>query len=260
MVEWSAMAFDPLTLLQEVFPGMDVKALKQLAQVAKVADYPADTVLCHEGELEEVFYILGEGQVIVTQQLGDEERFLRYSEPGQYFGEMALIANSPRNANVRTTVNSSMLEIDKDAFIEILRQNPVIALTMFQTSVGWLRSNDTAAISALSRQKEELQQAYDTLRTQERQRSEFLTTMAHELRTPLTSASGYMQLIRSGTMNGPALEVGMEKVSSGIQHIVSLINDLLFVQEMELITPTVRAVNVAEVLVRIANEAQQAAA
>src|SRR5260221_8707574 len=192
------MSFDALTLLKQVFPGMDETALVQMARIAKKEDYPADTMLCHEGALEEVFYILGEGQVIVTQQLGDEERFLRYSEPGQYFGEMALIANSPRNANVRTTVDSSVLEIDKEAFIEMMRQNPIIALTMFRTSVGWLRSNDTAAITALSRQKAELQQAYDTLRIQERQRSEFLTTMAHELRTPLTSASGYMQLIRSG--------------------------------------------------------------
>src|SRR5258708_22386346 len=259
-VECCAMSFDPLTLLQQVFPGMDETALVQMARIAKQQGYPADTVLCHEGALEEVFYILGEGQVIVTQQLGDEERFLRYSEPGQYFGEMALIANSPRNANVRTTVDSSVLEIDKDAFIEMMRQNPIIALTMFRTSVGWLRSNDTAAIAALSRQKAELQQAYDTLRIQERQRSEFLTTMAHELRTPLTSASGYMQLIRSGSLNGPALQVGLEKVSSGMQQIVSLINDLLFVQEMELIKPAMRAVNVADVLVTIAHEAQERAA
>src|SRR5260221_13729606 len=196
--ECCAMSLNPLTLLQRVCPGRDEPAQEQMARIAKVADYPADTMLCHEGVFEEVFYILGEGQVIVTQQFGDEERFLRYSEPGQYFGEMALIANSPRNANVRTTVDSSVLEIDTDSFIELVRQNPIIALTMFRTSVGWLRSNDTAAITALSRQKAELQQAYDTLRIQERQRSEFLTTMAHELRTPLTSASGYMQLIRSG--------------------------------------------------------------
>src|SRR5258708_37996433 len=68
-----------------------------------------------------------------------------------------------------------------------------------------------------------------------------------------------MQLIRSGSLNGPALQVGLEKVSSGMQQIVSLINDLLFVQEMELIKPAVRAVNVADVLVTIAHEAQERA-
>src|SRR5258708_28153097 len=69
-----------------------------------------------------------------------------------------------------------------------------------------------------------------------------------------------MQLIRSGSLNGPALQVGLEKVCSGMKQIVSLINDLLFVQEMELIKPAMRAVNVADVLVTIAHEAQERAA
>jgi len=229
------MAFDTEALLRQVFPGMDELALQGMVRLAKVCTYPADTLLCREGAEEEIFYILGEGQVLVTQQLGDEERFLRYSGPGQYFGEMALIANSPRNANVRTTTETSVLEIDKTTFIEMIRQNPVIALTMFRTSVGWLRSNDTAAIAALSQQKQEIERAYDILKTQERQRSEFLTTLAHELRTPITTANGYMQLIKKGTMTGPALEMGLEKVSGGLERIVSLVNDLLFVQEMDLL-------------------------
>src|SRR5947209_9377906 len=125
------MVFEPVTLLQRVFPGMSLEALHELAGLARIQTYPAGTTLCHEGAEEHVFYILGEGQVSITQRLGHEERFLRYSGPGQYFGEMALIADTPRNATVRTTAESTVLEIDKDIFIEMIRQNPIIALTMF---------------------------------------------------------------------------------------------------------------------------------
>ena len=253
------MAFDTEALLRQVFPGMDELALQGMVRLAKVCTYPADTLLCREGAEEEIFYILGEGQVLVTQQLGDEERFLRYSGPGQYFGEMALIANSPRNANVRTTTETSVLEIDKTTFIEMIRQNPVIALTMFRTSVGWLRSNDTAAIAALSQQKQEIEHAYDILKTQERQRSEFLTTLAHELRTPITTANGYMQLIKKGTMTGPALEMGLEKVSGGLERIVSLVNDLLFVQEMDLLELVVYPLNLKDILSSVVEEAAERA-
>ncbi len=253
------MAFDTEALLRQVFPGMDELALQGMVRLAKVCTYPADTLLCREGAEEEIFYILGEGQVLVTQQLGDEERFLRYSGPGQYFGEMALIANSPRNANVRTTTETSVLEIDKTTFIEMIRQNPVIALTMFRTSVGWLRSNDTAAIAALSQQKQEIERAYDILKTQERQRSEFLTTLAHELRTPITTANGYMQLIKKGTMTGPALEMGLEKVSGGLERIVSLVNDLLFVQEMDLLELVVYPLNLKDILSSVVEEAAERA-
>ncbi len=253
------MAFDTEALLRQVFPGMDELALQGMVRLAKVCTYPADTLLCREGAEEEIFYILGEGQVLVTQQLGDEERFLRYSGPGQYFGEMALIANSPRNANVRTTTETSVLEIDKTTFIEMIRQNPVIALTMFRTSVGWLRSNDTAAIAALSQQKQEIERAYDILKTQERQRSEFLTTLAHELRTPITTANGFMQLIKKGTMTGPALEMGLEKVSGGLERIVSLVNDLLFVQEMDLLELVVYPLNLKDILSSVVEEAAERA-
>src|SRR5579859_2848003 len=248
------MEFDAESLLRQVFPGMADDALGEMAQLAKMNTYPPDTVLCHEGAEEQVFYIIGEGQVSVTQQLGDEERFLRYSGPGQYFGEMALIANSPRNANVRTTVETTVLEIDKETFVEMIRQNPIIALTMFQTSAGWLRSNDTAAIAALIRQKDEIERAYAALQLQEKRRSEFLTSLAHELRTPLTTVSGFMQLIRRGTLTGSALEMGHERISAGLDRIVSLVNDLLFVQEMELIEPALRAVNLPDVVTTLIEE------
>jgi CRP-like cAMP-binding protein len=190
---------------------MGVDALVEMAWLTTTRTYPPDTLLCHEGVEEDVFYIVGEGQVIVTQQLGDEERFLRYAGPGQYFGEMALIADTPRNANVRTVAETTVLEIDKDVFAEMIRRNPIIALTMFRTTVGWLRANDAAAIAELSRQKQEIEYAYHELQLQEKRRSEFLSTLSHELRTPLTTASGYMQLIKSGNMTGPALNMALRK-------------------------------------------------
>src|SRR5215475_370639 len=113
------MTIDAQLLLKYAFPGMDDDALVEMARLALQNTYPADTVLCHEGMEEEVFYLLGEGQVVITQQLGDEERVLRYGNPGDYFGEMALIANTPRNATVKTTTDATVLEIDKATFIEM---------------------------------------------------------------------------------------------------------------------------------------------
>jgi signal transduction histidine kinase len=250
------MAIEPIGLLKQVFPGMSVDALVELAWLTTTHTYPPDTLLCHEGVEEDVFYIIGEGQVMVTQRFGDEERLLRYAGPGQYFGEMALIADTPRNANVRTVVETTVLEIDKDIFAEMIRRNPIIALTMFRTTVGWLRANDAAAIAELSSQKQEIERAYHELRMQEKRRTEFLSTLSHELRTPLTTASGYMQLIKSGNMAGPALHMALDKVSSGLDRVVSLVNDLLFVQEMDLLEPTIRPVNLPEIVAVVVEEAE----
>jgi signal transduction histidine kinase len=250
------MVIEPIGLLRQVFPGMGVDSLVEMAWLTTTRTYPPNTLLCHEGAEEDVFYIIAEGQAIITQQLGDEERFLRYAGPGQYFGEMALIADTPRNANVRTLVETTVLEIDKDIFAEMIRRNPIIALTMFRTTVDWLRANDAAAIAELSRQKQEIEHAYHELQLQEQRRSEFLSTLAHELRTPLTTSSGYMQLIKSGNMTGPALNMALEKVSGGLDRVVSLVNDLLFVQEMDLLEPTIRPVNLPEIVATVVEEAE----
>ncbi len=243
---------EPKLLLKQVFPGVDEGVLTELGHYARLSTYPAETLLCKEGAVEDVFYIIGSGSVQITKRFeSSEEHILRHSGPGDFFGEMALIADSPRNANVRTLEETTVLEIDKPMFIEMLRNSPVVALRMFRESVDRLRANDQRAVAELGRQKQEIERAYAELQLQERRRTEFLTTLSHELRTPLTSASGFMQLVKSGSISGPGLEMAHEKIGGGLEQIVSLVNDLLFVQEMELIEPTIRPVNLSHIVERM---------
>jgi signal transduction histidine kinase len=248
---------EPKTLLKQVFPNMEEEALAEMTRYARLNNYPPGTLLCKEGAEENVFYIIGDGLVEITKFFGDgEEHRLRTSGPGDFFGEMALIANSPRNANVRTLEPTTVLEIDKPLFIEMLRYSPAVALTMFRIAVDRMRANDQRAMKELAQQKQEVERAYAELQLQEKQRSEFLTTLSHELRTPLTSANGFMQFIKSGSISGPALNMAHDKISAGLEQIVSLVNDLLFVQEMDLIEPALRPVDLTATLHRIAEETE----
>src|SRR5258708_28138739 len=102
-------------------------------------------------------------------------------------------------------------------------------MTIVHTSLGWHSYSDDAAIKALNAKKEEIERAYYALQLQEERRSEFLTSLAHELRTPLTSASGYMQLIKHGTLNDEGLQMGLEKIGCGLERILTLVNNIRFV-------------------------------
>ena len=118
------MTLDPTTLLGQVFPDLDEDSLHDITTFAKITSHPAGTLLCEEGAMQDVFYIIGEGQVVISQKMETEERVLRYCGPGEYFGEMALVADTPRNASVRTTVDSTFLEIDKEIFLAMIRAFP----------------------------------------------------------------------------------------------------------------------------------------
>jgi signal transduction histidine kinase len=251
---------DPVEVLRKAFPELSELALAPLASLTRPQDYPSGALICREGEFADKFYVIGAGEVEFTQQFTEEEeRRLRTGGPGVYFGEMALVAEAKRNANVRALTDVTLLEIGKAAFSEAIQTNPAMMLDIMRTLVDRMRANDAVALEEMRQQKEEIEAAYDELRYQEQLRTEFLTTLAHELRTPLTSANGFMQLVQSGAMAGPALGMALQKISTNLDRIVSLVNDLLFVQEQDLIEPTLRPVSLPALIAVVSDDLREEA-
>jgi CRP-like cAMP-binding protein len=66
--------------------------------------------------VEDRFYMILEGEAEVTKRINNSEaRLLKTLNPGDFFGEMALIHNAPRAATV-TVKTASPLELNKAAF------------------------------------------------------------------------------------------------------------------------------------------------
>jgi PAS domain S-box-containing protein len=71
------------------------------------------------------------------------------------------------------------------------------------------------------------------LKEVDRIRSEFVHTVSHDLRSPLTSVIGYAELVdRAGPLNENQQEF-IRRIQDSIQHITSLINDLLDLGSIE---------------------------
>jgi two-component system NtrC family sensor kinase len=71
------------------------------------------------------------------------------------------------------------------------------------------------------------------LKEVDRIRSEFVHTVSHDLRSPLTSVIGYSELVeRVGPLNETQREF-ISRIQDSIQHITSLINDLLDLGSIE---------------------------
>jgi signal transduction histidine kinase len=68
-----------------------------------------------------------------------------------------------------------------------------------------------------------------------------------------------MQLVRGGLVQGPGLQMTLEKVGSGLDRLVSLINDLFFLQEMDTLEPRFRRVDLTDVLDEVIERARAAA-
>ena len=250
----------PSEVIQKAFPGITKEEAQDMADSGYIQDYPPETVLCREGAIEKIFYIIIDGEVKVTKLLeGSESRFLTNLSRGDFFGEMALIHNAPRAASVITTQPTTVIEINKDNFNILLNRNASVSLAMVREVSRRLRENDEMAIEDLRVKSQELALAYQQLAEQEYAQHEFLSTVAHELRTPLTTSYGYIQAIQMKMVQDESYEATLKTVSDNLQKIISLVNDILFLQEMELILLEFKPIDLAEIAMEVIDQQRERA-
>ena len=238
----------PSKVIPRAFPGIKPTEVEELIANCRVQNYPEGAVLCRENATEHTFYMILEGEVQVSKLVNTtENRLLKTLHPGDFFGEMALIHNAPRAATVTSTTPIVVLELDKKEFDRVLEHSSSVALAMVREISSRLRENDEMAIEDLRVRAGELAQAYQKLAEQELARRDFLTNVAHELRTPLMSASGYLQLLQKGAMSGDQLKTAVDTVERNVRQIVALVNDILFLQEMDLVLSEFQPVDMGEI-------------
>ena len=238
----------PSRIIPRAFPGIKPDEIEELIANSKVRSYAPGAILCQENAVEDKFYMILEGEVEVTKVINNSEnRLLKTLSAGDFFGEMALIHNAPRAATVIAKTSITTLELEKAAFDRVLKNSTSISLAMVSEISNRLRLNDQMAVDDLRMRAGELAQAYQKLAEQDFARREFLTNIAHELRTPLMVASGYLQMVQNGVLSGDQLSVGIEAISRNVSQIVTLVNDILFLQEMDLVLPDFQKVDMNQV-------------
>jgi len=95
-------------------------------------EIPKGTVLFREGEPGKEMYVLQSGKVAISKKVRDVEKVLAVLGPGEFFGEMAIIANKPRNASATVADDAKLLVIDPKTFESMIRGNSEIAVRMIK--------------------------------------------------------------------------------------------------------------------------------
>lgn len=251
----------PAKIIPRAFPGIKPDEVQEIIINSRIKTYAADTLICRENAVEHTFYMILEGDFEVTKIINNtDKRLLKTLTAGDFFGEMALIHNAPRAATVRSLTNVVVLELDKEGFDRVLKRSPSVSMAMVGEISSRLRQNDELAIEDLRLRASELASAYQKLAEQDLARREFLSNIAHELRTPLMVASGYLHALKKGALSGEQLKSSVETISRNVDQIVTLTNDILFLQEIELVLPDFQPVDIVETADRVAAKYKKKAA
>jgi CRP/FNR family cyclic AMP-dependent transcriptional regulator len=102
------------------FEGLSRNELLEIAKVTEDLEVEAGKALTREGQSGSEFFVIVDGEVSVTKD-GQEIRTLG---PGDFFGEIALLEDTPRTATVTAKTPLRFFVLTRQAFRSMLAHQP----------------------------------------------------------------------------------------------------------------------------------------
>jgi RimJ/RimL family protein N-acetyltransferase len=118
------MEITEVTRKSDIFQGLSEGELSQLAQICKMVSYPAGKTICSEGECGSEIFVLAEGRASVrARRTGNRKSKIGMIRQGEIFGEMSIIEDLPRVADLVTDVDSKLVVIDRFELENLMNKN-----------------------------------------------------------------------------------------------------------------------------------------
>ena len=115
---------------------LDTLTDQERAAIEKIANrrkFSEGTEILKEGEAGASLFLI-RGGVVEVRKLIDKEKYkqLRDLSVGDFFGEMSFLTGAPRSATVLALHEADVLEIPRDAFDQLVKEQPSIGLKLFR--------------------------------------------------------------------------------------------------------------------------------
>ncbi len=127
-----------------LFSSIPLSQIHDMAQRFKSASFKKGDIICHEGEPGDAMYIIRSGVVTVHASVDEREMFLAELRRGDFFGEMALLSDSPRNATARVLLDAMIYYIRRQDFEELLMQNKSMGLYLSRYYARLMAAGETS--------------------------------------------------------------------------------------------------------------------
>jgi CRP-like cAMP-binding protein len=129
-------------VFSDIFPLLSTanpQTLEWLLNVAVEHEYPAGRAVLMEDAWGNAVYFLVSGWVKVRRTSGDDSVAIAILGRGDFFGEMAVLDESPRSTDVIALSQVQLLTVSRERFIQILFKDPQLHHRMLQLMVRRVR-------------------------------------------------------------------------------------------------------------------------
>ena len=120
-----------------LFQGISAESLARLVAVTGEQSFRPGQFIVLQGQVGSGLYVILEGTVRIV--LGSTE--LTTLGPGEFFGELAVIDQQPRNASVQAATPGRCLALASWDLLQLLESDPALALNLIRGLVERIREH-----------------------------------------------------------------------------------------------------------------------
>ncbi|MCK6394878.1 Crp/Fnr family transcriptional regulator [Zoogloea sp.] len=134
----------------DLFDGLSDEQAEVLRGRSRIRSFAPNTIVVNEGDDGSSLFVVQSGslKVFLTDNIGREVT-LSLLDPGDYFGELALLDDAPRSASVIALTRSEVLQIPRTAFLALIEAYPACMQIVLRNLVGRIRTL-TESVRALA--------------------------------------------------------------------------------------------------------------
>jgi len=124
----------------QLFTGLALDDLANIAAITAVKSVPKGAYLFHEGDPSHGFYIVQTGAINVHRvNAAGKEQVIHVFRAGESFAEGSLAMDLGYPADSRAVESSQVLLVQKAGFLALVKRQPELALRMLASMSGHLR-------------------------------------------------------------------------------------------------------------------------
>lgn len=200
----------------KLFSVLTPAELTELRENAREQNFPAGHDIFREGDAGDGIYLVRSGRVQISAMVGEKERHVFSSlQPGEIFGEMAVVDNQPRSACATAETDAVVYFIPRTPLLAMLDRSPRLCLALMQEVTRRLREfNHQYLRKIIHVERMALV-------------GRFARSIVHDLKNPLTIISIAADLASLDNATPEARKTAQARIRRQVERINAMVADIL---------------------------------
>lgn len=200
----------------KLFGGMKPADVQELVASTEIRNYSHGDTIFKEGDQGDGMYMVRAGNVRISAVVNQNERkTLATLEPGEYFGEMAVIDHEPRSASATAEGDVSVYYMPSAAVLRILEKSPILSVRFIQEFSHRMREFNRHYV------QEVLQSERLTLV------GRFARSIVHDFKNPLNVIGLAAELAGMERSTPQMRQNASQRIRKQVDRLSNMINELL---------------------------------